>query len=74
MFSIDQTIERACNLLKKEDWNPYRLSKKAGLSPNALSKIGTDAFSPTLRTLRKIALALDEIDAEGRERSGGANG
>lgn len=49
---IDQAIVR-------KGWSRNQLADFAGISRGSLSTIMTGASSPTLRTLKKIATALD---------------
>ncbi|MFP4018512.1 MAG: helix-turn-helix domain-containing protein [Bacteroidales bacterium] len=47
------------HIRKKRDWSQRKLAGKAGISHTLLSDIERERCNPSLKTLRKIADALD---------------
>jgi transcriptional regulator with XRE-family HTH domain len=54
-----QLVERLRVLASKRGWTPTQLSAEAGLSKSQMSRLMNLQQSPTLSTLRRLAVALE---------------
>lgn len=69
MYKENFCIRRIRELMEKNDYNMYRLAKKAGISLSTLSSMFDKNTDPRVQTIEKICSACDISMAQFFERT-----